>query len=123
MKREEKNEIRINVRVRLLKEEPFWGPGVEQIMKGIVSGGSIKEACKESGISYSKARKIIDRAEEGWDCSLVERRQGGTNGGISHVTEDGQKRMALFEELEKEVQVFAEKKYKELEALYFLKSE
>lgn len=123
MSKKEAEKIRAQVKVRLVGEEPFWGPGTEQIMCGIQSKESVREACRESGISYSKARKMIARAETGWGVSLVERQQGGKNGGISRVTEEGKKRIALFEELERDVQAFAEKRYRELEALYFLESE
>lgn len=115
----EEKKIQVQVRLKLIKDDAFWGLGTEQVMRGIISGESVRESCKESGISYSKARKIIAKAEEGWGVALVDRQQGGKNGGISRVTEEGKKRIALFEELEREVQKFAEEKYRELESFYF----
>lgn len=120
---EDRKKIQVQVRLKLAREEAFWGRGTEQIIQGILAGESVRDASRKSGISYSKARKIIANAEKGWGVSLVESQQGGKNGGISKVTEEGRKRAALFEELEKSVQEFAKEKYEELERLYFLESE
>lgn len=118
-----KGKIEVQVKVRLINEDAFWGPGTEQVMRGIASRESVRDACRETSISYSKARKMIQRAEKGWETVLVERQQGGKNGGVSKITRDCEIRMALFEELEREVQAFAEAKFRELEKQYFLECE
>lgn len=118
---QEKSEVRVQVKVRLVREAPFWGPGTEMVLKGIQTGDSVRDACRETGISYSKARRIIQSAEKGWQTTIVERQQGGRNGGISRITPEGKERMALFEELEREVQNFAEQKYRELEQRFLTK--
>ncbi len=119
----EKKEIRVQTRVRLVVEEPCWGRGTRMMMQGVEETGSVRDACRQTGISYSKGRKIIARAERGFGSVLVESHQGGAGGGLSRLTEEGRRRKALYEELEREVQAFAERKYEELESRYFSESE
>lgn len=114
----QKTKTSVQIRVRLTKEEPYWGPGTRMMMQGIAAHESVREACRANGISYSKGRKIIERAEQGCQMPLVMRKQGGSHGGTSSLTENCLKRMALFDELEQAIQTFAEQKYCELEKKY-----
>lgn len=111
----------IKLRICIKGEEVFWGPGVQQIMQAVVAGESLREACRRTGISYSKARRIIKRAEIELKTELLERQQGGKNGGLSYVTDEGKRIMDFYESLDREIREFAEKKYGELRDKFFLK--
>ena len=113
----------VKLRVCIKGEEVFWGPGVQQIMEAVVTGESLREACRRTGISYSKARKIINRAEKELNMVLLERQQGGKNGGLSYVTDEGKRIMVFYESLDSEIKEFAEKKYSELRDKFFFERE
>ena len=106
--------MRPQVKVRLVNQKPFFGPGAESLLKLIDSTGSVKEACVKAGFSYSKGWSIIRGAEEELGYSLVERRQGGKNGGQASVTERGKRLLHLFEQYEKKVTRTAEQLYEEM---------
>ena len=58
----EKN-IRPRLKVQLAGTEPFFGPGVKTLLECIREAGSIRDACEKMGLSYSKGRKMLERAE------------------------------------------------------------
>ena len=107
------NLIRAGVKVWLMKQKSFFGPGTVTLLRQIDSLGSVREACKCTGISYSKGWTIIHAAEGELGYPIVERRPGGKNGGTAYVTDKGRKLMDLFEKYEQKVgeaadQIFAD---------------
>ena len=55
--------IRPRLKVQLTGTEPFFGPGVRTLLESIRKEGSVREACEKMGLSYSKGRKMLERAE------------------------------------------------------------
>lgn len=101
---EEKSGIRPYIRVRLAGQEPFFGKGTVQILHGIEETGSVRMACQQMGMSYSKGWKILKRMEQELGFAVVLRKQGGPGGGSTQVTEQGKDLLARFEAYEREVQ-------------------
>lgn len=90
IKKEERT-LKYHLRVRVYYEERNFGPGVAALMKLVRERGSLSAACKELRMAYSKAWKIINKAEEDLGLSLMEGRRGGENGGTTILTEEGEK--------------------------------
>lgn len=111
--------MRPQVKVRLTRKKPFFGPGTVTLLKQIDSLGSVKEACERTSISYSKGWKIIRSAEEELGYEIVGRQPGGKNGGAAFLTEKGKKLLRLFEEYEAQVEKAAYEIYNKI----FLESE
>ena len=65
---------------------------------------SMKDACGEMGMSYSKGWKIINRAEKELGYELLERRHGGKSGGKCTVTEKGKSLMKRYRQMGKKKQ-------------------
>lgn len=101
-------EMRGIVTLRLAREKVFFGPGVVTLLKGIAQTGSLKGACRDSGLSYSKAWKILNTAEEELSFPLVERLHGGKSGGGCIVTEKGSDFLKAYERIEKNVKAYVE---------------
>lgn len=99
------------VKVMLASEDIFFGPGVYQIMKEIDASGSVSEACRITGISYSKAWKIIKKCERRLGCKVVIRQAGGAGGGRASLTEEGRELIRLYE-------IFDRKVHEDAAALY-----
>ncbi|MDR0936991.1 MAG: LysR family transcriptional regulator [Oscillospiraceae bacterium] len=68
-------------------EQGFFGPGTLRLLNLADKHKSIKVACAEMGLSYSKGWKIIDNLEHTLGRKLINRRQGGSHGGSSSLTE------------------------------------
>ena len=76
----------------------FFGPGAFHLLKLTDETGSLKLACRQTGISYSKAWKVLGNIESRLGYSIIASRQGGRNGGSSEITARGRELMRRYEE-------------------------
>lgn len=106
--------MRPQVKVRLIKRKPFFGPGTVTLLKQIDGLGSVKEACIRTNISYSKGWKMIHSAEDELGYEIVGRQPGGKNGGAAFLTDKGKKLLFLFEEYEAQVEKAAYEIYNQI---------
>ena len=106
--------IRPRLKVQLVGTEPFFGPGVKTLLECIREEGSVRDACEKMGLSYSKGRKMLERAERELGYTIVERSPGGKNGGSARVSEDGMRQLPRYERIETELTGQAEEKYREI---------
>jgi molybdenum cofactor cytidylyltransferase len=86
------------LRVRIVREKPFYGPGAQQLLQLTIETGSLLKACRHMGISYSKGRKIISLMEEQLGYPVIDSQQGGKDGGSSVVTEECKNLMETYAE-------------------------
>lgn len=96
------------VRVRLMRNSKFFGPGVADLMRQIQFTGSVKTACERLSLSYSKGMQMIRNAEKEMQTELVTRRQGGISGGMAELTEDGKCLLDTYAKYEEAVVKYAE---------------
>ena len=76
--------------------EPLFGPGTFDLLVLVDETGSLHQAAKLMGMSYNKAWRAMRQAEDHLGIKLLERRTGGSDGGGSVLTDDGQKLMERF---------------------------
>ena len=114
VKEERPSQIRAKVKVQLVGEEPFFGPGLMVLLKQIDILGNVREACEKTGMSYSKGWSLIRTAERELRCPIVDRSPGGKNGGNARVSGEGHRLMRCYEQLERETAEFARKRYREI---------
>ena len=107
-------DIHPRVKVQLVKNEAFFGPGMMVLLKQIEVLGNIREACEKTGMSYSKGWTLIRTAEKEMGCTIVERSPGGKHGGTARVTATGRRLMDKYEKLCREAEAYTEKRYREL---------
>lgn len=86
---EERRELQFHMKLRVYYEERSFGPGVASLMQLVDELGSLSAACQAMHMAYSKAWKIISRAQEDLGFSLMEGKRGGENGGATALTEEG----------------------------------
>lgn len=93
--------------------EKTFGEGPYLILKGIQEMGSLRKAAMSMDMAYTKALKIIKRAEKNMGYKLTERTIGGQGGGGSKLTDNATVLMERYEELseisKRESQKFYEK--------------
>lgn len=81
--------LKYHSKIRIYREERNFGPGTARLMQLVEQTGSLSAACKEMGMAYSKAWKIVKQAEADLGFALMEGSRGGESGGHTILTEDG----------------------------------
>ena len=102
------------VKLMLAGEKPFFGPGTINLFLQIDRLGSVRGACEATGISYSKGWKMISRAEKALNCRLVDRQQGGKNGGAAALTDTCREVIRLYKDLETSIREYAQTEYERI---------
>ena len=113
MKQELYPPVTARVKLTLCTGERFFGPGVCELLEKIRETGSIQAAAARMEMSYSKAWKILKRAEEELHVNLTTRNTGGKNGGSSTLTEAGEAAVRDFREMEARLSDYAENLFQE----------
>jgi molybdenum cofactor cytidylyltransferase len=101
-------DLHCNVQVRIARERDFFGPGVASFLLLTDQTGSMQMACKEMGMSYSKAWKMINEMEVQLGYSVLERYAGGAEGGGSCLTEEGREFVRKYQALQSDIKEVAE---------------
>lgn len=99
---EKSHPLRPHTKIRLAGQEPFFGPGVARLLEQIERTGSVRLACEQVGMSYSKGWKILGNAERELGYAIVIRKQGGKNGGAASLTPAGQQLLERYNAYERE---------------------
>ena len=76
-----------------------FGRGIASLCIGVRDTGSLNAAAKSMGMAYSKAWRIVNEAEGQLGCKLIER--DGARG--STLTPAGERAIAVYEELQAEI--------------------
>ena len=92
-----------NIRLILKDEEKFFAPGIASLLHKIDELGSIQAACGAMEMSYSKAWKIIRRADQTLGFPLLVSKNGGKEGGNSALTEKGRKFLEAYDRMDKQL--------------------
>ena len=66
-----------------------FGDGPAKLLDRVVRTNSLRKAASEMGMSYNKAWRILNAAEQRLGFSLLDRAAGGSYGGGSRLTEKG----------------------------------
>lgn len=113
---EERRRLQFHMKLRIFYEERNFGPGVAALMQLVDQLGSLSAACHSMHMAYSKAWKIISKAQEDLGFSLMEGKRGGENGGATVLTEEGkaflERYLRFSQEAEAVVSQLFEKYYK-----------
>lgn len=100
----EEEGLHYHAKIRIYRKEKNFGPGMASLMLGVEQTGSLSAACKQMGMAYSKAWKLIKQAEEDLGISLMEGSRGGSHGGRTVLTQEGSKLLHTYLEFEAEAQ-------------------
>ncbi len=81
--------MQVYIKLKVFYEEPSFGPGIVSLLEGIDKHGSLSASAQEMGMAYSKAWKILKRAQKDLGMQLVVGTVGGRHGGGTSVTAEG----------------------------------
>ena len=105
--------VRVDIKVTLHREERYFGPGICELLERIDNSGSISAAAGQMQMSYTKAWKILNRAEKEMNCRLIVRQNGGKSGGSSALTYEGKEAVSAFREMEQRIKKESERIFSE----------
>ena len=107
-KQEKTLPVTARVKLMLCTDDRFFGPGVCELLERIRETGSIQAAAARMELSYTKAWKILNHAEEEMGTELITRVSGGRNGGSSKLTETGENAVQEFRKMEAKLSAYAD---------------
>jgi molybdate transport system regulatory protein len=79
-------EMDLCYRIWLTNDGKAFGKGPYDLLMAVSQYGSLNEAAKKMGMSYSKAWKVINMIEGRLGFALLRRETGGSGGGGSYLT-------------------------------------
>lgn len=97
--------LRYHAKIRVYHNEKNFGPGTVELMSLVRQTGSLSSACKQMGMAYSKAWKMVGRAEADLGFSLMEGVRGGEHGGSTVLTEQGEEFLNRYLAFERDAKV------------------
>lgn len=77
--------------------EKFFGEGPYRLLRTVEETGSLRAAANKMGMSYTKALKLINNAEEELNIKFLTRVVGGKSGGGSILTQEGREWLDKYE--------------------------
>lgn len=90
--------------LRIAGKTVFFGPGPQQLLTHIEETASLRKATMETGISYTKALRMLRRMEEELGFAVVESVKGGSTRGGTTLTPKGRQLLQAFGEIENQLQ-------------------
>ncbi len=99
------------ISVKLKGSEIFFGNGIAELLAHVETTGSLSMACEAMNMAYSKAWRIIKRAEKELGFSLVIRKVGGSGGGGSCLTKEGKDFFQAYTAFRNEIEALAQKTF------------
>lgn len=99
--------IRLAIKSENATSNSQFGRGIANLCLGVRELGSLNAAAKSMKMAYSKAWRIIKETEAALDMQLLDR--DGAHG--STLTENGNRLLDTYLEIDAEVQKIAEKEF------------
>ena len=78
--------------------EKFFGEGPYRLLRGVEKSGSLRATAMDMGMSYTKALKLINNAENELGIKFTTRVIGGKSGGGSCITAEGKEWLDRYEQ-------------------------
>ena len=78
-------------------EGRFFGEGPFRLLRAVEQSGSLRAAAGSMGLAYTKALKMLRRAERALGCPLTVTVVGGRGGGGSRLTDEGKEILDRYE--------------------------
>lgn len=102
------------VRISIEKETMFFNERARLLLQLIAETNSVRKACSQMAMSYSKAWNLLNEMEHQLGFTVVKRRHGGRDGGKTELSEDGKKFLSQYIQFEERLKQFADSEFKRL---------
>lgn len=99
------------VHMSIEREESFFNGRLKLLLYLISDTSNVRKACNAMALSYGKAWNMINRLELELGYLVVERRQGGKQGGNTTLTHKGMEFLLAYQRFEEEVLYFTQNSF------------
>ena len=91
--------MKVRTRIVFLDDrgEKFFGEGPCRLLRGVEETGSLHAAAASMDMAYTKALRLLKRAEQTLGFPLTQRSAGGKHGGGSCLTPQGKEWLGRYE--------------------------
>lgn len=96
------------------QHELLFGKGKTEILLHIDEAGSIAKAAEKMGMNYKKAWTHIKILQKNIDDELVVPKKGGGGRGGTVLTSKAREMIDAYQQLQREVEEFADRRFEEL---------
>jgi len=94
------------IKVRIKGEAVFWAGGLMELLEYIKRCQSLKQACEQMQMSYSKGHRIVKIAEKELGFAIIRSEKGGSHGGGSVLTREGERFAKCYKAFEEDVEAY-----------------
>ncbi len=110
--------MELSTKLYILDDEgkKFMGAGVLWLLESIADTGSLLAASKSMGLSYTKARSMLETLEENLGEKILDRKKGGSERSGATLTPFAREYIALYREFQREAKADAEKCFEKFSA-------
>lgn len=95
--------------LRIANRNVFFGPGPRLLLAKIEELSSLRQATIETGISYTKALRVLRRMETELGFAVVQSARGGSQRGGTRLTPQGRQLLQVYTQIEGDVAAYAQK--------------
>lgn len=99
------------IRISIEKESLFFNARAKLLLLLIKETHSVKRACKHMALSYGKAWSMLNEMEKSLGYNVVERRHGGSKGGKTSLTLEGEDFLSKYQKYEEDIRQYASKHF------------
>ncbi len=89
----------------------FLGAGVLWLLESVEEKGSLLSAAKSMGLSYTKARAMLDNLERNLGCPVLDRRKGGAERSGATLTPFAHRLISLYRGFQDDVKAEADRRF------------
>ena len=114
LEKHNKDMIHSFIKISIEKESLFFDSRTKLLLLLIQDTHSVRNACRQMALSYSKAWNMINYMEKELGYEVVERKHGGKNGGKTYLTKEGAEFLEKYEVFEENVRQFAKNEFDRL---------
>lgn len=100
----------------LQKEKTIFDARAKLLLLLILKNQSVRVACEQMALSYSKAWDLLNTLERSLSVKLVERTHGGAKGGKTTLTDKGLLFLREYQKLEEDAFRYAQERFDTLKA-------
>jgi molybdate transport repressor ModE-like protein len=97
--------------LRIERESAFFDTRLKLLLFLIADTRNVRKACALMGLSHSKAWNMLNRLEMELGYQVVKRRQGGSRGGQTCLTQRGETFLLTYQQYEETVFNFAQEQF------------
>ena len=102
------------VKISIERENVIVDGRAKMLLLLIEETNSVQTACKQIAMSKAKAWDVINNMERSLGFAVVTRRQGGSRGGKTQLTEKGKRFLEAYMEYELQVRKYAQDQFRSM---------